>query len=153
MTGSPGVPNVSPTLLLLVVAALTAGVALSSIRSRRRQQRALADLAARHGWAYRSGPDSALARRIGPHLPDVGAADVRVIDLFERDGRVVATAHYALGTLGGRREVTRLIAADLAAGTVVGRLSADPPGSPTALSVERRLGGAIDRPAAGEAAG
>ena len=119
-------PTVSPTLILifaLVLSAVPAGLALVY---RTRERRRLRALAAEVGCDYRPDSDETLARRLGPKLPAVGAAAVRVTDVFARPAdaagrRLVLRVDYSLGSVRHRRNNTRVVACEVSdAGEVRG---------------------------------
>src|SRR4051794_5172587 len=93
----------SPMLLLLLALAITLGAAAGYALVRRRQQRALSELA--KSWRMHYSPRDVfnLAPRVARHLPIVGAAGVRVRDLIygtEPGGhRYIFSAEYTAGVV------------------------------------------------------
>ena len=104
-------PSVPPWLVLAAALALTFGVGAAALVLRRRERRAFAALAARHGWNFSPGVAQDLSRRIGPHLPVIGPAAVRASDVMRHaDGRLMARVDYTLGSVRHRRNLTRVVA-------------------------------------------
>ena len=110
-------PTISPTLIFVLMLLVTLAPAAVAWSLRRRQRRGLAALAASRGCDYRPGSDEDLARRLGPALPVIGAAAVRVTDVIEPPDsagrRIVGRVDYSLGSVRHRRNNTRVFACDL----------------------------------------
>ena len=113
-------------------------------------------MAAETAWDYRPAADDDLARRLGPKLPAVGAAAVRVTDVFERPvdvgRRLVARVDYSLGSVRHRRNNTRVVALKVDAAGAVREVLVAPIGLPRPEQYRRLLAppdGAADAADAG----
>lgn len=107
-------PTVSPTLLLVASLLLTLLPLATALVMRRRHVRRLRRLAEGHGWQLVSTAEPELARRLVPHLPAPGAAEVRVLDVLATSGAgaerdAVARVEYVLGSVRHRRDNTRVL--------------------------------------------
>lgn len=107
-------PEISPTLLLIASLAITAtalAAALIELQIRRGRLRRLAREA---GCEFQAAAEPALIRAILPHLPALGAADVRLIDLVSCPSAdatwTIGRVDYSLGAVRHRRDNTRIIA-------------------------------------------
>ncbi len=107
-------PTVSPTLLLIGSLLLTLLPLAAALVARRRHLGRLRRLAEGHGWELTPRPEPDLARRLVPHLPAPGAAQVRVLDVLltgasDAGRHGVARVEYVLGSVRHRRDNTRVL--------------------------------------------
>jgi hypothetical protein len=99
---------ISPSLLLIVVVAITAGAVIASTMTRNARSARIKALAAAWGMAYTADDRFQLTPRIAALFPTPGVADVVIRDLvFARDKagrtfRYLFTVEYTTGVLRGK---------------------------------------------------
>jgi hypothetical protein len=107
---------VSPLFFLLFLILLTFAGAIAHVVSMRRRRRRLRGLARRWQMHFAPADRLRLAERIGPKIPVLGAANVRVMDLlFRTEGhrhRYLFTVEYGLGVIRGKHRRQRVAGFD-----------------------------------------
>jgi hypothetical protein len=101
-----------PGLLFLACAALTAIALAIDVFIHRRRARLLRKLAAEWQMHYHPGDQLRLTSKVLPHLPIIGAANVRLMDLLygsqRKHHRYVFSVEYTIGVIGLKRRVVRV---------------------------------------------
>ncbi len=102
----------TPSQFLLLTVGVTAAAVAANMVSRRRRQRALAELARTWRMHYSPRDVFQLAQDVARRLPAPGAADVAVMDVvygIEDDSyRFMFSVEYTLGVIQAKRRVVRV---------------------------------------------
>jgi hypothetical protein len=101
-----------PGLFFLALVLLTAMALTVDVLVHRRRARRLRALASQCQMHYHAGDQLRLTSKVLPHLPIIGAANVRIMDLIygsHPDGhRYVFSVEYTLGVIGMKRRTVRV---------------------------------------------